>query len=324
MDARISDLIHLIQTSYGGGVMDFAKVARFFTLDVLSTIAFGGRAVGFMVANADLWDYDKVARQFMPVFQIIVHHQFFRRLVQLPIIRDLAVPKYTDKTGMGPVLAFAHEAVAERYGNDAKARKDMLGHFVSKGLSQVQCEAEAFLQIIAGSDSTTTVLRSTLYLLVGTPQAYMKLKAEVDKGAAEGWSIAQHSQTQRMPYLQACIWEGLRLYPPLGDLKSKTAPAGGETIKGIYFPAGTEVAVNDEAMCRNTAIFGDDSDLFRPDRWMNVDAETKIRYRQTVDTVFGTGRFQCLGRHIAMMELHKTLATVSRFDYFWNWCCLVN
>ena len=314
MDARIADFTNLIRTIYNGVVMDFAKVARFFTLDVLSTIAFGGKPFGFMAANADLWDYDKEATAGFPIFQIIAHHESFRRFVQSPLIQGLVRPKPSDKTGMGPLLAFARNAVAERYGKDAKIREDMLGHFVNKGLSQAQCEAEAFLQIIAGSDSTTTVLRSALYLLVGTPVAYMKLKAEIDGAVQDGKissPIAKFSETQRLPYLQACVWEGLRMYPPLGDLKAKLAPPDGETNKGIYIPGGTEVAVNDESMCRNKAIFGEDADLFRPERWIDVDTETKIKYRQTVDTVFGTGRFQCLGRHIAMMELHKTLAVVS-------------
>ena len=88
--------------------MDFSKVARFFTLDVLSTI-------GFMAANADLWDYDKISSQFHPVFQMIVHHESLRRVLRLPGIQQLAVPKYTDKKGIGPALAFAHKAVAARF-----------------------------------------------------------------------------------------------------------------------------------------------------------------------------------------------------------------
>jgi cytochrome P450 len=303
MDARINDLTTLIRSTYSGKVMDFSAVARFFTLDVLSTIAFGGRPFGFLAANEDLWDYDKLAQMFYPVFQVICHHTIPRRILQMPGLREAAVPKYTDKTGIGPALAVAHKAVAERYGPDAKVRNDMLGHFVSKGLSQTQCEAEAFLQVIAGSDSTTTVLRSTLYLLLGTPSAYAKLRSELDSALTDD-RIPTYAETQRLQYLQACIWEGLRMYPPLGDLKTKVAPPEGDTIKGIYFPPGTEVALNDEAMCRDKAIFGEDAELFRPERWIEVDAdaEKRVKYRQTVDTVFGTGRFQCLGRHIAMSE----------------------
>lgn len=310
LDVRISDLVTLIRISYNGIVMDFANVARYFTLDLLSTIAFGGRPFGFMAENGDKWGYNKFSAQFMPMFVLLAHHAGFRKMLSLGKIAELTAPRHTDKGGMGPPLAFAHEAVSERYRPDAKHRNDMLGHFVSKGMSQKQCEAEAFLQIIAGSDATTTILRSMLYLLVATPATYARLQAEVDD--ADNRQLAKYSEIQTLPYLSACVWEGIRMYPPLSGLKPKVAPPGGDTIKGRFFPEGTEVATNDESFCRSKVIFGQDADLFRPERWINADSAAKVKYRQTVDTVFGVGRYQCLGRHIAMMELHKTLFEVRR------------
>jgi len=314
IDSRIVDLMNLIRDCYHGVSMDIAVITRFFTLDVLSTVAFG-KPFGFMAANRDLWDYNKTTSQSMMILEWSVNHKLFRWLFATPLMQALAAPKVTDKTGMGPALAFAREAVAERYGPSPKVKRDMLGHFVSKGLSQLRCEAEAYLQIIAGSDSTTTVLRSTLFLLVGHPTAYSKLRSEIDTAVRDGrasYPVMTYAEALKLPYLQACIWEGLRMYPPLFGLKAKLAPPGGETVKGIYFPAGVEVAVCDDAMCRRKDIFGADAHLFRPDRWLDADADTRVKFRQTVDTVFGSGRFMCLGRHIALMELHKALAEVSR------------
>ncbi|KIW99911.1 uncharacterized protein Z518_10839 [Rhinocladiella mackenziei CBS 650.93] len=213
IDARVVDLVNLIKTTYDGITMDFSDVARFFTLDVLSTVAFGA-PFGILAA---------------------------------------AGPKETDKVGMGPVLAIARKAVAERYDPDPKAKKDMLGYFVDKGLNQLQCEVEANLQIVAGSDSTTTVPRSAMFLLTGSPSAYGKLRAEIDGAIGAGkmsFPVIKYSEAQKLPYLHACIWESLRVYPPLFGLKSKLAPPGGETMKGIFFPEGTEVGSCDAAMCR--------------------------------------------------------------------------
>lgn len=313
IDARVDDMIDLLRTKYSNAVVDIAAITRFFTLDVLSTVAFG-RPFGFMAANADLWEYDKTTTQAMLLLEWVVNHPSFRRFFQNPIVQALAAPKPTDAKGMGPVLGFAREAVAERFGPNAKVKKDMLGHFVSKGLSQLRCEVEANLQIVAGSDSTTTVLRSTLFLLAGTPVAYAKLRAEIDAAALAGalsHPVATYAEAQKLPYLSACLWEGLRSYPPLFGLKAKLAPKGGDTFKGVYYPEGTEVGICDDALCRNEGIFGADAHLFRPDRWVDADAETRVRYRQTVDVVFGSGRFMCLGRHIAMMELHKAIVEVS-------------
>ena len=313
IDARIMDLTNLINTTYRCLSMDFSSVARFFTLDVLSTVAFGA-PFGFLAANKDLWDYNKESSRFLLVLELALQHKFFRSILYSRPVQAIAGPKETDKTGIGPVLGVARKAVAERFGPNPKVQKDMLGLFVSKGLSQLQCEAEAFLQIIAGSDSTTTVLRSTMFLLAGSPRAYEKLRAEIDHAVQQGRissPVMRYSEAQSLEYLNACIWEGLRMYPPLFGLKSKVAPATGETIKGMYFPGGTEIAVCDAALCRNKVIFGEDSDVFRPERWLEVDVEVKNKYIRTVDMIFGSGRFVCLGRHIAMMELHKALGEVS-------------
>jgi cytochrome P450 len=293
--------------------VDIAAITRFFTLDVLSTVAFG-RPFGFMAANVDLWDYDKLTTQAMLLLEWVVNHASFRWLFQSSLVQALAAPKSTDSRGMGPMLGFARAAVAERFGPDPKVKKDMLGHFVGKGLSQLRCEVEANLQIVAGSDSTTTVLRSTLFLLAGTPLSYAKLRTEIDTATSDGslsYPVASYTEAQKLPYLTACLWEGLRMYPPLFGLKSKTVPPGGDTFKGVYYPEGAEVAVCDDALCRNVEIFGNDAHLFRPDRWIQADTATRVKYRQTVDAVFGSGRFMCLGRHIAMMELHKAIVEVS-------------
>ncbi|KAI7543561.1 putative P450 monooxygenase [Hortaea werneckii] len=320
IDSRINDVLALIRDRYSNRkTMDIALISRFFTLDVLSTIAFG-RPFGFMEANDDLWDYVKSTSSAMFMLTLVVNHSSVRWLFHSRIMQALGAPKVTDKTGMGPMLAFARKAVAERFGSKPVVKQDMLGHFINKGLSQVQCEAEAALQIIAGSDSTTTILQCTMFLLVGTPAAYAKLKDELDQaekaGTMSGSDIIKYAETQKLQYLQAVIWEGIRLFPPLFGLKAKLAPKGGDTINGVYYPEGTEMAICDAALCQNPAVFGSDAHLFRPERWIEADAATKVKYRQTVDSIFGSGRFLCLGRHIAMMELHKTIAELVRhFDF---------
>lgn len=316
IDARVRDVLELIR-KHEGTAVDFALIARYFTLDVLSTVAFG-RPFGFMAANEDLWEYNKVNRDFMLVFGLTANHAPIRWLLQRDFVQALAAPKVTDKLGVGPALAFARKAVAERFGPDAKVRNDMLGSFVEKGISQLQCEVESFLQIIAGADSTTTALRSCIYLLCGSPRVYMKLREEVDSAAKNMASstVIKHSEVLKLPYLKAVIQEALRLFPPLFGLKEKTAPPGGEEVGGIFYPEGTSVAICDDAVCRNKDVFGTDSDTFRPERFLEADeALNALRFR-TVDVIFGTGRFQCLGKHIANMELQKSVFEVreSRLD----------
>ena len=74
-------------------------------------------------------------------------------------------------------------------------------------------------------------------------------------------------------------------------MKIKLAPKGGETIAGIHYPGGTEIGQCDSAVCRNKREWGEDSDLFRPDRWTEADEKTRRRYENIVGCIFGTGKW---------------------------------
>lgn len=199
-----------------GKPMDIASTAQLFTLDVLSRIAFG-KCFGFLAAKKDIFGYDKASEAFLPINELMSNHAFFRGLLGNSVVQGVAAPKDTDKVGLGRVVKFARECVQERFNEPEKAKRDMLGHFITKGLDQLQCEAEANLQIIAGSDSTTTILRCTLFLLAGNAIAYSKLRAEIDTAVAEGSAshpVVTYAETQALEYLDACIWEGMRMVSP--------------------------------------------------------------------------------------------------------------
>ena len=175
------------------------------------------------------------------------------------------------------------------------------------------------LQILAGSDSTSSALRMTLLYLLTNPLAYRKLRAEIDDAVAGGaisHPVITNAEALNLTYLQACIWESLRMWPPLVGLQSKKTPPGGESFNGTFFPGGTEIARSPIACTRSKAVFGADAAIFRPERWIEASAETRERYHWQVDIIFGTGRFVCLGRNIAMMELNKVFVELLRnFDW---------
>ncbi|OCT45915.1 putative P450 monooxygenase [Cladophialophora carrionii] len=273
IDENLQRLLTLIKQEYNGKPLDMALLASYFTLDVLSQIAFGD-AFGFVQANEDLYDFNKLANEKFSIIELIVNHDFPRKLIQSQLMQKLMAPKGTDKFGQGRITGIAQKAVAERYRPNAKIKRDMLGHFIAKGLSQTQSEAESQLQIIAGSDSTAGALRITMMMLVGNPVAYGRLVADVDQAIVDGkisYPIVRYSEALEIEFLTACIWEGIRLYPPLFGLQSKLAPPEGETVNGVYYPPGTQVAFCCEGVGRRRDIFGEDADLYRPDRWLHPD-----------------------------------------------------
>jgi cytochrome P450 len=79
--------------------------------------------------------------------------------------------------------------------------------FRRHGLSEVDCQTEALFMFIAGSETTASVMRITLFYLIATPAVYQKLKAEM-KAAIESGRVSSPitaAEAKQLPYLQVCI-----------------------------------------------------------------------------------------------------------------------
>jgi cytochrome P450 len=98
---------------------------------------------------------------------------------------------------------------------------------------------------------------------------------------------------------------------PLNGLNTKVAPVEGVRINSVWIPGGTQVAHAHHSMMRRSDMFGDDAAFFRPERWLSGGTEL-LRQREKVwGLSFSHGRFVCLGRPIALMELNKVFVEVS-------------
>lgn len=149
------------------------------------------------------------------------------------------------------------------------------------------------------------------------PQIYATLRSEIQRAVSRGQiSIPiQESQAKQLPYLQACILEGLRKFPPVSQLRERVVPAGGDTLGGFHLPGGTYVGLNSWGLQLDKEVYGDDADLFRPERWLTEDAAQLEAMHQTHGLIFGHGSTKCLGTAMAMMEITKvTFELLRNFD----------
>lgn len=93
-------------------------------------------------------------------------------------------------------------------------------------------------------------------------------------------------------------------------------------MNGIFMPGGTEVVYSSFTTQRRKDVFGKDAQYFRPERWIEAAAlddvgEKLIAMQNTLNLIFGSGRFTCLGKHIAFIELEKVIPTLLR-DFDWG------
>lgn len=125
--------------------------------------------------------------------------------------------------------------------------------------------------------------------------------------------ITPHPPLPHLPALtrdQAVIQEGLRMVSPVVMGFPKRVPAGGDTIDGKFVPAGTDVFVNFWSMLRNRDTFGEDADVFRPERFLECDEVKRAYLAKNVDLAFGHGRWMCPGKTLAWIELNKIFVEV--------------
>lgn len=101
------------------------------------------------------------------------------------------------------------------------------------------------------------------------------------------------------------IKEGARIWPAITGLKSKVVPPEGDTINGRFIPGGTCIGICEWAIQQSSQIYGEDATIFRPERWLEAEGERLEKMERTLGLVWGYGKYSCLGKGIAWMELNK-------------------
>ncbi|KAK4199548.1 putative cytochrome P450 E-class, group I [Triangularia verruculosa] len=323
VDAQLIRLIDLIRRKYlsrNGELrpVDFSLVSRYFTLDVISGLIFG-KPWGHLDEGADVLDWCSSMDTLLPLMTMGF---------ELPALRSILIPKYgllrwfgpraTDKSGLGVVIKHVNELICQRFENQEKHAKDMMSGFIRNGMTRTECEGETILAILAGTDTTASTIRSSLLYLMLSPHAYARFKKEI-KEAVEQRKVSSpitNEESLTLPYTQAVMWEAFRIGSALTFGHYKVVPRGGDTIHGLYLPEGTNIGHNTIALTHKKAIFGEDADVFRPERFLECNAQQKAEMIRALDIVFGGGRWTCAGKNVAILELNKVMFELMRhFDF---------
>ncbi|KAL7628983.1 hypothetical protein AAE478_000501 [Parahypoxylon ruwenzoriense] len=316
--ARLVDLIErkFISTSTEYRPLDLTSATFFFAMDCVGDLSYG-QPFGCLDEGKDVHKFTKWNEEFFNIAIVIANFHWLTKLFfRAPFNR--IYPSTLDNDGVGKYMALAQAAVERSIDNGGERQGDMLASFIELGVSKEEAINELMLQVVAGTDSTATGIRMTLLLLVSNPLAYHKLRAEIDDAIVREQVSApiKNTEAQQLPYLQAVIKEGLRAFPVVTATFFKKVPKGGDIISGYFVPEGTEVGHNVLGIMRSKKYWGDDADAFRPERWLEADDEAVEMMTGVIETLWGSGRYKCLGRAIAQMELNKVFVELlRRFDF---------
>ena len=173
----------------------------------------------------------------------------------------------------------------------------------------------------AGSGTVATSLAAIIYYLHRDPVTLGKLMAELDahfppptssvESSFEDW-VVPFNEAQKLPYLDACFKETFRIHPALGgQLLERITPPGGAVIAGEHVPGNIIVSSNAWIVHRHKPTFGDDVEVFRPERWIDCDGKQLAAMNRSL-LHFGAGPNTCIGKSIGLLELYKMVPTILR------------
>lgn len=122
----------------------------------------------------------------------------------------------------------------------ALERRDFCSYIFEKReelrITDWEMAAHSNALIVAGSETTATILSGMTYWLCRTPDVYEKLKREIRGKFKRSEEVDSLSAT--LPYMNAVINETLRIYPPISIGMPRVTPPGGEMIGGVFVPGG--------------------------------------------------------------------------------------
>lgn len=211
----------------------------------------------------------------------------------------------------------AEQLIAERRGDphglDKKDLLNVMLHGVDpvtgEKLSDENIRYQMVTFLIAGHETTSGLLSFACYLLLKNPEVMLKAQAIVDE--VLGTEMPRVEHLAQLRYIEQILMESLRIWP--------TAPAFGvkpiaNTLLAGRYPLTTKdtVLVLEPMLHRDTAVWGDDAEAFRPERFAPENAE---KLPPNAWKPFGNGARACIGRPFAMQEAQLVLAMLlQRFD----------
>lgn len=292
--------------------LDLFKWIQFFIFDVLGEVTFSQK-LGFLEKGQDV---EGIIQNIWLYFKAIAP------TTQMPWLDYLwgdnpLVPASSDRN---PLAEFSIARITERMSLDSGetrkiSQKDFLSCFIKEKAKDPSLPA-LFVptwvnsNIVAGADTTSILAGATIYHLLMNPSTLAKLRQEIDSAAAEGRlsKYVTWAESQTLPYLEACVNEATRMHPPFALPFERVAPESGLEIDGYFIPAGTRSGISPWAIQRESSLYGDDPEAWRPERWLCDKEKRKTMFDALL--TFGAGHRACAGKNLAYFEIYKLVSSL--------------
>ncbi|KAI5865331.1 putative cytochrome P450 [Durotheca rogersii] len=284
--------------------LDIKEWYNWTTFDVIGDLTFGAPFGSLERAKSDPWvEAINGSIRFLGIINGVKHMGLESAFIWLVKLLNTSRSEHDRK-----MMDRLHRRVEMKM-----ERPDIIEGLLKKkdewGLSMHHLQANSSSVLIAGSETTSSMLSGVTYLLLRNPEALRKVTEEVRSSFRSEEDITLTS-VSCLTYMLACLNEALRSYPPVPFGMPRQVPKGGGTILGEFIPEDTVVAVWHWASYHSSKHFTKPFE-YHPERFLGDPEFSKDGFDMLQP--FSQGPRNCIGRHLAYAEMRLVLARM-----LWN------
>ncbi|KAJ5766311.1 uncharacterized protein N7511_003927 [Penicillium nucicola] len=240
----------------------------------------------------------------------IIYNQEFRKCINI-------VHAFVDKYVHAALIQAQQQEEKPHSIGNAPSQYIFLKALTGLTKDPVRLRDESLNVLLAGRDTTASLLSWTILLLARHPLIFTRLRSDILEqfGTYDQPRNMDFASLKSCQYLQHFLNETLRLYPVVPfnrrcATKDTTLPRGGgkDGTDPIYVRTGHTVLYSTYVLHRRKDLWGQDAEIFNPDRWVG----RKVTWEYIP---FNGGPRTCIGQQFALMRAsHVLVRLLQRFD----------
>lgn len=204
------------------------------------------------------------------------------------------------------IEALVEKAIEDRRRGRKEAEADILALLLGSAdnLSGKQIRDEVITFLVAGHETTASVLIWTLLLLSRHPEVERQLQAELD--AVAGNNLPGYAHLSGLVYTRMVVEEAMRLYPPVWLIPRKAK--SNDEVGGFHIPAHSDTLLSVYSIHRHPS-FWERPESFEPQRFT---PDNNARRVACSYLPFGAGARTCIGSRFGLMESILVIALIAQ------------
>ncbi|KAJ2522530.1 hypothetical protein H4217_000689 [Coemansia sp. RSA 1939] len=279
------------------------------SFDIIGTLGFGQTHRSLTSGDRQITHWVKQALELM-FFQFaakpLAKSWIFKNTIGKPLHHD--VNEFIEFTSRA--IEERKTLLAAKTAENSEKPNDILQSFIDAQdsesklhMTSSQVVTETIINMLAASDTSSHTLSFTIHLLLMHPQ-YLRQATEETRSVFERSHVITYAEAlKNLPFLEACMYESMRLLPVSSNLP-RCIPRGGIVVQGHFIPEDYTCTVSAVCYNVNERIWGHQPLTYNPQRFLeNSTLKKRIM-------TFSMGVRGCPGRHLALMEVLTTLANI--------------